>query len=186
MSDPIALYLATRGRVLNEEARAASPQHPTRDAMTAQADLTAPMPHPVEAMLDPAKARTRLAFLDSMVYAHPRFPEQEQHQSVREVMWLIWIEQSKADPGHVYFIKAPDLDRIKVGFTRDVRRRFHTIRNASPCKMELLGSVRGKPALESALLEYLRPHQAYGEWFFAAPAVVEATRIALGYAGSAG
>lgn len=119
--------------------------------------------HPVAAMFDSSLRQQRMAHLQ---------------ECGSEFYNLHRISIDRTDPGHIYFLFAPDLMRIKVGFTRDVERRFNSLLNASPCELELIGSARGAPRVEDALLCFLRPDQVKGEWFNATPRVVDAVEVA--------
>ena len=102
-------------------------------------------------------------------------------QIVKEYSWLVGINQCRLDPGHIYFIEAPELSRVKVGFTRNVRSRFTGLRNAAPCELRLLGSVRGVPSTEWAFHQFLGHRRVYGEWFSIDDDVVIAVRAARHY-----
>ena len=86
-------------------------------------------------------------------------------RATQELGRLHAIDESTADPGHVYFVFAPELRRIKIGFTRDVARRFTSLRNSSPCDLLLIGSVRAAPVAEGAFHGLLQDFRRYGEWF---------------------
>jgi uncharacterized cupin superfamily protein len=74
----------------------------------------------------------------------------------------------------VYFIRAGDM--IKIGFARSesaVRARYATIRNASPLPVVLLGAMEGSEEDEKLLHRRFQAHRTEGEWFVAAPELLE-------------
>lgn len=74
-------------------------------------------------------------------------------------------------PGHVYFIKAPGSDLIKIGFATDVTARLKALQAASPGELSLLGSVRGSRSDESRLHRLFADDRIRGEWFTDTPAL---------------
>lgn len=66
----------------------------------------------------------------------------------------------------VYFIKAPVVDLVKIGYARDVAERFARLRTLSPVPLELVhvveGAGRGGEVQLHEMFADLRDH---GEWF---------------------
>lgn len=71
----------------------------------------------------------------------------------------------------VYFIHAPVLDRIKIGFSGSVAKRYAQLRGCAPEDYTFLGWIPGGVAAERALHAKLRAHRAHGEWFNRTPEV---------------
>jgi hypothetical protein len=71
--------------------------------------------------------------------------------------------------GHIYFILAPAADAIKIGFSRDPRKRFTNLRTGSPEPLEWLGSIPGDPGDEKAIYKRFKHQRLHGEWFRASP-----------------
>jgi len=72
-----------------------------------------------------------------------------------------------AQDSYVYFIQGAD--KIKIGIAQDPQSRFENIQNMSPIRLRLLAVQSGGYELETELhkrFDHLRQH---GEWFSAAP-----------------
>jgi hypothetical protein len=66
--------------------------------------------------------------------------------------------------GVVYFIAGPL--GIKIGFTRDLRTRFHTLKLEFGQDIEILGVIEGSMELEAMLHNRFAKHRVYKrEWF---------------------
>jgi hypothetical protein len=65
--------------------------------------------------------------------------------------------------GKVYFAKTRD--RIKVGFSTNVRSRISTLNTSSAEPIELLTTLDGDMALEKSIHEKLSVERIKGEWF---------------------
>jgi hypothetical protein len=68
--------------------------------------------------------------------------------------------------GYVYFIHAPAVNLVKIGFTAAVPdRRLRALRCGSPVRLKRLGLLRGPRQLEKSLHARFREHHSHGEWF---------------------
>jgi len=76
----------------------------------------------------------------------------------------------------VYFVASVDHALIKIGKTKDVARRFASLSNMSPAPLRLAYTVEYDVSLESRIHDYLSDYRAHGEWFHAAPEVVDFVR----------
>jgi hypothetical protein len=72
----------------------------------------------------------------------------------------------------VYFIRCGEF--IKIGFAVDVRQRLKDLQRASPFQLELLRVTRGGPAEEARWHDQFSHIRRRGEWFDAAPDLMEA------------
>jgi len=75
------------------------------------------------------------------------------------------LEQPRAACGFVYFIETEDSAYVKIGFSRDVRKRLATLQIAYPCVFRLLGWIPGDLKTERRLHRTLAQHRHNGEWF---------------------
>ena len=71
---------------------------------------------------------------------------------------------SKESFNYVYFIKSEN-NLVKIGKTCDINDRFHNLKNASPCKLYLLGYQRGSGKKEKELHKRFEKYHHHGEWF---------------------
>lgn len=71
----------------------------------------------------------------------------------------------------VYFVLAPEVERIKIGRTKDVRLRLASLRSHSPMELELLGRMPGGATVEEYLHCTFASKRVRGEWFDAAPSI---------------
>ena len=67
--------------------------------------------------------------------------------------------------GWVYFIQDTASDLIKIGFSKDVGRRFAALQQSCPTELVLLTAVPGTVKKERALHEYFAESRVRGEWF---------------------
>jgi hypothetical protein len=69
--------------------------------------------------------------------------------------------------GCVYFIAAPELRRVKIGYARDLPRRLSALQVSSPCPLVLVAAVAtDDPAgLERKLHKRFAHLRIQGEWF---------------------
>lgn len=125
---------------------------------------------PVEAMFDADKAQNRAAYL------HTKFPPSAGFGGEVNTYWR--LATSRQDTGYVYFLAASELNRVKIGFSRDVAQRIATLRHGSPCDLTLIGTVKAIPRAEAALHDHLSKSWVFGEWFHHDERVAAAIRSA--------
>jgi hypothetical protein len=65
-------------------------------------------------------------------------------------------------PGFIYFAVAPCF--LKIGWSKDPRRRVKQIRSPGGDTPHLIGAIRGNRQEETALLALLKDDRAFGEW----------------------
>lgn len=65
----------------------------------------------------------------------------------------------------VYFVSAPELGLVKIGFTTDIEQRFADLFTASPVDLQLLGVIEGTMALERRLHKEFALYRVRREWF---------------------
>lgn len=66
----------------------------------------------------------------------------------------------------IYFITSRELNRVKIGYTRNnLQQRFHTIQAHSPVALELEFCCEGSKAEEFAIHERFAASRERGEWF---------------------
>lgn len=70
-------------------------------------------------------------------------------------------------PGHVYFVRAPSSEAIKIGYSTDPLARFANLQTGSPELLLFYGSIPGTRADERALHEKFFHLRINGEWFHA-------------------
>lgn len=69
------------------------------------------------------------------------------------------------DGQKVYFIEAVGLYLVKIGFARDVAKRFADLQCASPVVLRLLGTTPGGLGTEQFFHKDLAEYRVRGEWF---------------------
>jgi hypothetical protein len=73
---------------------------------------------------------------------------------------------TKTDPVEVvYVIGSPSSRLVKIGRTKNLKKRFGDIQRMSPAPLEVLWSTPGGHKLEQALHERFRTQRSHGEWF---------------------
>lgn len=79
--------------------------------------------------------------------------------------------------GFVYFIHAPEVARVKIGFATNVASRVNKIRSDSPVPVLLIGQMPGTLADEANMHRRFEAFRINREWFSASPQVMrEAAR----------
>ena len=73
--------------------------------------------------------------------------------------------------GEVYFIEAVGADRVKIGVSSDVGKRFGQLAAAFPGPLSLLGKAAGGRLREASLHRRLANFRIGGEWFHLTPGV---------------
>jgi hypothetical protein len=73
----------------------------------------------------------------------------------------------------VYYVLAPDLGLVKIGYAENVRNRFSKIQSDSPARLILAGFEDGDEALEAARHAEFTDLRRRGEWFAAEGALAE-------------
>lgn len=66
---------------------------------------------------------------------------------------------------YVYFIEAPDLNRIKIGKAVDPEKRLATLQVGSPVQLKLIAKIPGGCSLERELHDAFSDARLDGEWF---------------------
>lgn len=71
--------------------------------------------------------------------------------------------RTRAQPGHVYFLRSDD--HIKIGYATDVAARIRELQCGNPTTLALIGAIPAKPADERALHRRFNTDRVQGEWF---------------------
>lgn len=71
----------------------------------------------------------------------------------------------------VYFVMAPSLGFVKIGYSADINMRFADLSCASPVELQLTHTIPGTPALEREMHARFRLFRVRGEWFRVAGAL---------------
>lgn len=72
-------------------------------------------------------------------------------------------KQNLTSASQIYFIKCED--RVKIGFTNDLKSRLPCLQTGSPFPMEILFAMPGDVAKEKALHKQFSKYHITGEWF---------------------
>lgn len=73
----------------------------------------------------------------------------------------------------VYFISAPSCGLIKIGHSKNVRKRLQGLKAMSPVDLVLIGEIEGARPLERQLHSFLIDHHHRDEWFRASVPVAQ-------------
>lgn len=107
---------------------------------------------------------------DSQMAGNDAFPMMSPKQWYR-AWYPIWLQAIKADverdgpAAQVYFLLAPELDRVKIGTTTDIERRMAEIGLWSPCALEIALVIPGSYATEFSMHRAFGRFRLHGEWF---------------------
>jgi hypothetical protein len=69
----------------------------------------------------------------------------------------------------VYFIRARELDMVKIGYSFNPIHRFNHLRTMSPVELTLEGAIPGDRAKEAELHKRFKLARVRGEWFRLTP-----------------
>lgn len=83
------------------------------------------------------------------------------------------IPKVPTDNGWVYFIRAVQTGRIKIGFSLDPSRRLRELEFGCPEDLELITQIPGSFFRERGLHKRFAVHRARGEWFEPAPELLD-------------
>lgn len=67
--------------------------------------------------------------------------------------------------GTIYFVRASNTTRVKIGWASDLKRRLSELQTASPFKLKLLASFAGTMGDEQQLHLRFREDRLHREWF---------------------
>lgn len=65
----------------------------------------------------------------------------------------------------IYFLQAPELSRVKIGTTTNLKDRLLRLRDGSPTELVLLATCAGGRTEELRLHKKFSRHRVFGEWF---------------------
>lgn len=68
-------------------------------------------------------------------------------------------------PDRVYFIHAPAINAIKIGYSKNPQKRKKALAQAGIRPLVLLGVLNGGVWLEKLMHERFAAHRRFGEWF---------------------
>lgn len=71
----------------------------------------------------------------------------------------------------VYYVSAPALGMVKIGFATDHWHRLSKLQSDSPCELTLLAIEEGDEAIEAARHAQFAEHRERREWFRLAPEI---------------
>lgn len=77
-----------------------------------------------------------------------------------------------------YFVVSADANMLKIGQTKNLKKRLAALQGASPVPLEVRANVPFTERLEGALHEALAKHRHHGEWFVYSDELVELTMMA--------
>ena len=73
----------------------------------------------------------------------------------------------------VYYIHAPEVGLVKIGFAADVAKRLRTLRSVSPARVVLIAVEDGDMALELQRHKQFNHLRERGEWFRVEPELID-------------
>lgn len=78
--------------------------------------------------------------------------------------WLVKpARKVRSKRGFIYFIRAAE--NVKIGFSRDTKRRMAELQTFFPFPLEMLGSIPGSTLTERQMHHRFRSLRVNGEWF---------------------
>ena len=77
--------------------------------------------------------------------------------------------EGREDYGTIYFLYSPQTFQVKIGFSKNFPNRLKDLRQASPVRLVVLKTVKGKYVVEQSLQCIFSQYCTKGEWFTASP-----------------
>jgi len=71
--------------------------------------------------------------------------------------------------GFIYFVRMENMGPIKIGFTKNVRKRLYSLNTSTPFPLQLLLSYPADEEEEEEIHDGLREIRLNGEWFLPHP-----------------
>lgn len=123
-------------------------------------------------MIDLDRARRRRDAARVLISAK-QDPRSALHFEARRdaAQYLLPLDDGAGD-ARVYFVRAAD-GRIKIGVTRNLRRRLAQLQMFSAAPLELMGSIAGGYAVEGSVHRLFAESAVGGEWFAPSPRLLE-------------
>lgn len=78
-----------------------------------------------------------------------------------------WDDYSRSyrEEGYVYFLHNPETDTIKIGYSKNPKRRIRSLQTANSAELETLKIVEGDEGYERSLHRQFSHLRIRGEWF---------------------
>jgi len=73
----------------------------------------------------------------------------------------------------IYFIQSENDGAIKIGITKDIKKRLKALQTSNPYKLNLLYSINGGKSLEDNLHNKFKQYRLNGEWFEPAQEILD-------------
>jgi len=73
----------------------------------------------------------------------------------------------------IYFLQPAGQTHIKIGYTKDLKRRINELQTSCPYKLVLLGMIEGDISIEQHIHKHLQHYRLGGEWFRGTNFVIE-------------
>ena len=91
-------------------------------------------------------------------------------ESLRRFSIMPYVPRLPKGREWVYFmLAASDPQIVKIGSSRDLRKRCYHLQQQSPITLKLLGACSGPAGTEFVLHAKFKQVRYYGEWFLATP-----------------
>lgn len=74
--------------------------------------------------------------------------------------------KAEVDLGAIYFIRDPEAEAVKVGYSREHLNRLSNLQVGSARRLELIGLVAAPPQVESIVHRQFCEGRIHGEWFW--------------------
>jgi len=75
---------------------------------------------------------------------------------------------------YIYFMEAPDIQRIKIGTNHHIKRRIISIKASSPVPVTLIKAIEGGRTKEKDIHQRFKHLRQHGEWFIRTPELMQA------------
>jgi len=78
----------------------------------------------------------------------------------------------------IYFILGAGTEKVKIGYSTNVKERLSGLQIGSPVKLLVIGSFPGEFEHEARLHKFLEKYRSHGEWFYMADEVIDVIELA--------
>lgn len=83
------------------------------------------------------------------------------------------IDLLNGDTGFIYFIQCQDTGPVKIGYTKNVKRRRNELQTGNPYELKILLSIDGSELWEKDLHYHFRDLLIRNEWFLPGESLFE-------------
>jgi|TARA_R100000501_G_C2595884_1_gene94440 Meiotically up-regulated gene 113 len=87
--------------------------------------------------------------------------------------------QAMHNAKYIYFVLSEDSGLVKIGKTKDIKKRFASLQTMSPVPLRIIGCFRAHDELEGTLHSRFAKYRHHGEWFKLSDEIVKLIELGV-------